>query len=109
MGVVIASPQHLRTSDQKQAHEVSLALLGFVFHCERHIKARSDLLSPQVKSWESAYRLRCDQRQKSLLQPHRLDHMTGRFDLQSDVELPDPSCEICCMAPFVRPARCFDT
>lgn len=49
---------------------------------------RSDPLSPQVKSRESAYRLRCDQRQKSLLQPHRLDHMTRRFNLQPDVELP---------------------
>lgn len=77
--------------------------------CARHIKVRSDLLSPQVKSWESAYRLRCDQRQKSLLQPHQLEHMMGRFDLQSDVELPDLSCEICYMTPFIRLARCFDT
>lgn len=50
--------------------------------------ARSDLLSPQVESRESAYQLSCDQRQKFLLQPRRLDHMTGRFNVRSDGTLP---------------------
>lgn len=76
-----STPPHLHTSDRGARAGRSF---GRARPWKTQINARSDLLSPQVESRESAYQLSCDQRQKFLLQPHRLDHMTGHFNVQSD-------------------------
>lgn len=95
-----STPPHVWSEPTRAAWLVVLSCMAL----QTQINVRSDLLSPQVESRESAYQLRCDQRQKFLLQPHRPDHMTGCFSLQSDVlQLSeDLSWEICHMSPYFR-------